>query len=81
MTIAELFAEVLRRVVELLKLIVGAFVRTFNLVAEDKWGDLVLQDLGIVVVVTVVLLWAPVAGLSKLVESAKNWLEDRRDND
>ncbi len=81
MTINELFANVLGLVVELLERIVLAFARTFNLVAEGRLGSLVLSDLGIIVVVTVVVLWAPVAWLSKLVESAKNWLEDRRDND
>ncbi len=51
MTIAELFAEALRRVSELLGRIALAFERTFNLVTEGKLGDLVLSDLGIVAVI------------------------------
>ncbi len=51
MTIAELFAAVLVFVDGLLGRIALAFERTFNLVTEGKWSDLVLSDIGIVVMI------------------------------
>ena len=51
MTIAELFAAVLVFVDGLLGRIALAFGRTINLVTEGKWSDLVLSDIGIVIMI------------------------------
>ena len=52
MTIYELFGSI----GELLARIAFAFTRTFNLVTEGKLGDLVLSDLGILVVIFVAVI-------------------------
>jgi len=46
----------LKSIGELLGRIGLAFERTFNLISEGKLGDLVLSDLGIIVVTVVVSL-------------------------
>ena len=71
MTIAELFGSI----GELLARIAFAFTRTFTLVTEGKLGDLVLSDLGTIVVATAANLAAVSAFLVGIV-ALTNWLEE-----
>ncbi len=68
-------SELLESIGELLARIAFAFTRTFNLVTEGKLGDLVLSDLGTIVVAAAASL-AAVFALLVVFFALTNWLDN-----